>query len=234
MEENPMEKGKNGEKQYVKVPYAILDKDTFKWASLGKNINPDTTRLLYCALRSLRDKGSDRVRRSQKDIGDRIGLSSKQTARHLKRLSDLKIIRVMPDQFNVHGWNTYVFKIDETYYAKVPYHIMFEMNLSAAEIIAYCWFKRFTDTKKKDYVCYRDNGHLADDMDCTKDHVRKVKNMLMEKELIEFEGHSNKIVLIYEKNANSTGKEAKIAVKQTMLEGMKNELVGQVLYVEGR
>ncbi len=186
-------------KQFVKVPYTLLDKKTFEWFD---NIQPDTTRLVYIAMQYFRDNGDNKIRMSQEKIGEVINMSEKQVLRHIQRLSEVNIIEIKADPFDFYGWNTYKFLIDEEYYAEIPYEIAFNKKLTATQLIAYCNLKRMIDLDKKDFVCYADTERLIEAFNCSAKHIHKIKNALKEKDLIDFKPYNSKIDLVYEQKIN--------------------------------
>jgi len=183
--------------QFLKMPYKLLDKDTFQWF---ENIDLNATRLVYCALQYYRSKGSNEIRQSQTSIGKVIGINKKQVLIHLRRLEELGIIDIKMDEFDFYGWNTYTILIDEKYHAAIPFEIAFNRDLTASQLMAYCNLKRMTNLKNKDFICYADNAMLIKAFDCSSKHVSKLKNALREKGLIDFKPYDEKITLVYEKN----------------------------------
>lgn len=196
-----MKKLKINKKQFIKVPYKLLEKKTFEWLD---DIDANTTRLVYCALLYFRDKKSKIIRISQSKIGSIIGIKSLQVCRHIARLKELGILDVKMDELDLYGWNSYTILIDETHHAQIPFEIAFNKGLSASQLMAYCNLKRKTNLRKKDFICYADNAKLVELFDCSSKHVNKLKTALKKKGLIDFKPYDEKITLSYEKILHET------------------------------
>jgi DNA-binding IscR family transcriptional regulator len=163
------EKERKTLKQHVRVPYVLLDLNITNGA-----------KKLFIALLYFCGGKSKQIKVTLKKIAERAGLKERQVKNHIRTLCEHHILMRKQISYGECAWgcNTYTILCNETYYAKIPYVIAFNPNLSAHALLTYCTMKRYTNLNKQDYICIVDKRQLAKQMNCTVNHLDKVKREL--------------------------------------------------------
>jgi hypothetical protein len=183
--------------RHVRVPYQILELDV-----------SNETKAVYIAVMSFRSKNNKRIKVSMKTIANAADLKVRRVNYHITELCirnvlSRKQVKIGNDSY---GCNTYTINCDEQRFAEIPWCIAFEKHLKSSSLIAYCTMKKHTDIRKGDYTCYLSQSELAEYLNCSLNHVNKIKQDLRNAGLISYEYSSRKIVLTYERQINSNNR----------------------------
>ncbi|OBZ14632.1 hypothetical protein A8L34_11975 [Bacillus sp. FJAT-27264] len=180
-------------KQYIKVPYAILD--------LNVSIQ---CKCVYLALMRTRSGSSKQIKVKLGTIARNAELQIRQTGMHLATLCDQNVLSKKQVSYKgYYGCNTYHILCDESKFAQLPYPIAWHEELTAYDKIAYCVMKRYTDLNKGNYTSYLSKEQLAGLLKCSPNQVDKIKVRLRKAGFISYARNSKEIILIYEKELDN-------------------------------
>lgn len=172
--------------RYVKVPYALID---LKVSA--------QTKCIYISLMKFRSAEKKEITVTLEKIAEAARLRTGQTGKYLTTLVKCGIIEREQKNFGYgqYGCNTYRIVCNEKKYAIIPWEVAYGAPISSQALIAYCVLKKHTDLNKKDGIVYMSNTELALYLDCSTNHVNKVKIELQNKGFLEFKARSKMITL---------------------------------------
>lgn len=170
--------------QFAKVPHRLLE---LKVERNGKEVpENDAVKYTLIALLYYRPKNSNTIKVKLSTIAKVTKLSTRQITRNINKLIDYKLILRKQEIHgnNEFGCNIYTLLYQEKDdYTELPFEIIKNKHIPITAKIGYCAIKRAAN--KETGKWYGKRAELAKILQCSVNHVDKIKRYLKEADLID-------------------------------------------------
>jgi DNA-binding transcriptional regulator YhcF (GntR family) len=171
--------------QFAKVPHRLLE---LKIKQNGKEApENDAVKYTLIALLYYRSQNSNTIKVKLSTIAKVTKLSTRQITRNIKQLIAHKMIS---RKQKLHGNNEFgcnIYKLlyqEEDDYTELPFEIIENKNIPITAKIGYCVIKRAAN--KEIGKWYGKRAELAKKLQCSINHVDKIRRYLKQANLIEY------------------------------------------------
>lgn len=178
--------------QFVKVPHRLLE---LKVERNGKEMaESDAVKYTLIALLYYRQKNSKTIKVKLKTLAKITKVSTRQVARNINALIKHKMI--LCDQ-EIHGNNEFGCNIytllyqEEDDYTELPFEIIENATIKITAKIGYCVIKK--EANKQTGKWYGKRTKLAEKLQCSLNHVDKIRRYLKEAGLIDYASNEIKL-----------------------------------------
>lgn len=204
--------------QFAKVPHQLLK---LKVERNGKEVTEsDAVKYTLIALLYYRQNNSKTIKVKLETLAKITKVSTRQITRNINALIDHSLISCKQKIHgnNEFGCNVYTLLYQENDdYTELPFEIIENDTIPITAKIGYCVIKK--ETNKQTSKWYVKRTKLAEKLQCSLNHVDKIRRYLKEAGLIEYT--ANEITLKPVISSAGKSKKIKKSVRQILDSGVK-------------